>query len=123
MQKQKLTIKDVVLLQGIVIIYTMSQVMQKCAALQELFSVGFLIFYGLEFVALFVYAICWQQMIKRFELSIAYANRAVALLWALVWSVLLFQESLTIGKVLGVCVVLIGVMIINGGKEEVTNEL
>ncbi|MFI3202198.1 MAG: EamA family transporter [Eubacteriales bacterium] len=86
--------------------------------------VRFILFYSLEFVALFVYAICWQQMIKRFELSVAYANRAVAILWSLVWSVILFKEAITLGKILGVCCVLVGVMIINTGTtEEVLDEL
>ncbi|MFI3200450.1 MAG: transporter [Eubacteriales bacterium] len=121
--KSGVTWKNIMVLQGIVVLYTFSQILQKYAALQELFSIQFFVFYGLEFMVLGTYAICWQQLIKRFELSVAYANRAVALLWSLLWSVLIFQEEITVGKVVGVSLVGVGVMIINGGKEETSHEV
>ena len=65
-----------------------------------------------------IYALCWQQVIKRVELSVAYANRAMALLWSLLWAVLLFGEQITVKKLIGVGLVLAGTLIINGGKEQ-----
>lgn len=55
---------------------------------------------------------------KRVELSVAYANRAMALLWSLLWAVLLFGEQITVKKLIGVGLVLAGTLIINGGKEQ-----
>ena len=54
----------------------------------------------------------------RVELSVAYANRAMALLWSLLWAVLLFGEQITVKKLIGVGLVLAGTLIINGGKEQ-----
>ena len=51
-------------------------------------------------------------------LSVAYANRAMALLWSLLWAVLLFGEQITVKKLIGVGLVLAGTLIINGGKEQ-----
>lgn len=78
----------------------------------------FLLLYGAEIGVLGIYALCWQQVIKRVELSVAYANRAMALLWSLLWAVLLFGEQITVKKLIGVGLVLAGTLIINGGKEQ-----
>ena len=117
--KKKIGLKDIFLLQLVVMIYTMSTIIGKFAAGaadESLFR--FVLLYGAEVAVLGVYAILWQQMIKRFELSVAYANRAGALLWSLLWAVLIFGEQLTVRKVLGVLLVVAGTMVINGGKEE-----
>ncbi len=111
--KKKVTWKDIIILQGIIIIYTLSSVVAKLATGKELFSFTFFLFYGLEVVILGIYALLWQQMIKRFELSIAYANRAMALLWSGVWAVVLFKEALSIKKVLGILLVIAGTIIVN----------
>lgn len=111
--KKKVTWKDIIILQGIIIIYTLSSVVAKLATGKELFSFTFFLFYGLEVVILGIYALLWQQMIKRFELSVAYANRAMALLWSGVWAVVLFKEALSIKKVLGILLVIAGTIIVN----------
>ena len=76
-EKKKITIGDILILQGAVVIYTLSSVTAKYAAGQEMLSAGFFAFYGLEVVILGLYAIAWQQIIKRFDPSVAYANRAM----------------------------------------------
>ena len=74
--------------------------------------------YGAEIGVLGVYAVLWQQVIRKVELSVAYANRAVALLWSLLWAVFLFGEKITAAQLLGIALVIIGTAVINGGKEE-----
>mgnify|MGYP002513471974 CR=1 FL=1 len=68
---------------------------------------------GLEFVVLAIYAVLWQQMIKRFELSVAYANRAMAILWSMIWAGIFFHDEITFRNVLGVSIVLLGMVIVN----------
>ena len=60
-----------------------------------------------------IYALLWQQVIKKFELSIAYANKAITLLWALVWGIVIFHEQITAGKVIGILLVMAGIFILN----------
>lgn len=106
-------IKNILILQAVVVIYTLSSVVAKLATGKELFSFSFFLFYGLEIAILGVYAILWQQMIKRFDLSIAYANRAMALLWSALWAVLLFREGLGPKQVAGIVLVILGTVIVN----------
>ena len=46
-------------------------------------------------------AIGWQQVIKRIPLTTAFANKAVTVVWGLVWGALFFREAVTPGKLLG----------------------
>lgn len=106
-------LKNIVILQAVVVVYTLSSVVAKFATGKELFSVSFFLFYGLEIAILGVYAILWQQMIKKFDLSVAYANRAMALLWSAVWAILIFHEKLSIKQDVGILLVILGTMIVN----------
>lgn len=111
--------KKIILLQAIIILYTISSVMAKLASASAGEPFRMLLFLGLEFVILAVYAVLWQQMIKRFELSVAYANRSMAILWSMIWAVLFFQDEITIKNIIGVLIVLLGTMIVNlDAKEE-----
>lgn len=105
--------KNVLILQAVVVIYTLSSVVAKFATKEELFSFSFFLFYGLEILILGVYAVLWQQMIKRFDLSIAYANRAMALLWSALWAVVLFRENLEPKQIVGIALVILGTVIVN----------
>ena len=116
--------KNIVVLQAVVIVYTLSSVVAKFATGKELFSFSFFLFYGLEVFILGVYALLWQQMIKKFDLSVAYANRAMALLWSAVWAVILFGDRLGEKRLFGIFLVIVGTVIVNldqqkeGEKEE-----
>lgn len=106
------------MLQAVFFIYSISSVVSKLASGRELFSMEFLLFYGLDVLVLGIYALVWQQVIKKFELSVAYANKAVTLLWALVWGIFLFHERITFFKAAGILMVAAGIFILNGGEEE-----
>lgn len=113
MKNKGVTLKNIILLQAIIIIYTVSSVMAKFASASKEEPMRFLLFFGLEFIILAAYAVLWQQMIKRFELSVAYANRSMALLWSMIWAVIFFHDRITIRNILGVILVLVGTMIVN----------
>ena len=116
--KKKLRLKDILVLQAVIVIYTLSSVMAKLASGQEPFSAPFLFFYLIELMILGVYALLWQQMIKKFELSVAYTNRAMALLWSMLWAVVLFHDQVTVKNIIGVALVIVGTLIVNGGDAE-----
>ena len=114
---KKIGIKQIVLLQAIIIIYTISSIMAKFASAGETLEKTIL-FFGLDLMFLGIYAICWQQMIKIFPLSVAYANRAMALLWSAVWAKIIFGEQIGLKQMAGIALVIIGTMVINTEKQE-----
>lgn len=115
---QKISLKNILVLQAVVIVYTLSSVVAKLATGEAVFSFAFFLFYGLEIVILGIYAILWQQMIKRFDLSVAYANRAMAILWSAVWAVVLFRETLGIKQLIGIAFVVLGTVIVNSEQKK-----
>lgn len=116
-------IKGFLLLQVSFLIYSCSSVVAKFASGNEVLSFKFILFYGLEVIILGIYAILWQQVIKKYDLSIAYANKAVTLLWALLWSVLLFNEKLKWNHIVGVAIVMVGIYFLNTtGKAKASEE-
>lgn len=106
-------IKGFLLLQVSFLIYSCSSVVAKFASGNEVLSFRFILFYGLEVVILGIYALLWQQVIKKYDLSIAYANKAVTLIWALLWSVILFKEHLKWNQIVGVLIVIAGIYMLN----------
>ncbi|MCI9680070.1 MAG: transporter [Lachnospiraceae bacterium] len=114
---KKISFKTILALQLVVMVYTLSGVMAKLASGYEALSFPFIFFYGIEILILGGYAIAWQQIIKRCDLSVAYANRSMAILWSLIWTVLFFHEALTLKNIIGVVVVFAGTMIVNSDGE------
>lgn len=117
MQK-KLSIFHLIAMQLVVIIYSVSTVMAKLAAKEELISFRGIMFYALYIGCLGIYAIFWQQLIKRVELSIAYANRCMNLLWSSLWAIFLFHEKLSITNTCGLLLVLIGTFFVNSVEKD-----
>ena len=62
-------------------------------------------------VLLGVYAIGWQQVIKRLPLTAAYANKAVTVVWGFLYGILFFREAVTPMKVIGLLTVVAGVVL------------
>ncbi|MCI5920269.1 MAG: EamA family transporter [Roseburia sp.] len=108
---------QIIAIQAIVAIYSFSTVVAKFASRQTFLSWQFLLLYAVEIGILGIYAILWQQMIKCFPISVAYANRAIGLLWTLLFATVFFQEKINLQNAIGVIIVIIGTMIVNSEDE------
>ncbi len=111
-------LKNILLLQLAVLTYSLSTVAGNMAAQYEFLSVNYILFFGLEFVILAIYAVMWQQVIKHFQLSIAYINKSGTLMWSMLWNFLIFSQGITPGRVIGVLLVMCGVIIMNLGEDK-----
>ena len=106
------------LLQGAVLLFSLSSVMMKLAGTAPLFSLRSFLFYALGIALLGIYAICWQQFLKRMPLSVAYANRAMSMLWSMVFGYFLFGETIRWNMIAGTVVIASGIwlMVTDHGK-------
>ena len=102
---------DYLLLFGTFFIYSISGIFAKFAALQVTIVKTFF-FIAIEFIVLVFYALVWQQVLKKFQLTIAMSCKGVTLLYALCWSVFIFHETLTIWNIIGAILVIIGIMVV-----------
>lgn len=118
----KSKLKVLFLLHIMLMIYSMSGICSKMASKQEFLSVGFCFYYAIIIILLGFYAIGWQQIIKRLPLTTAFANKAVTVVWGIIWGALFFHESITIGKVVGAALVITGVVIYAKADGEAKDE-
>lgn len=115
-------IKTLVLLHIMLMIYSMSGICSKLASGQQFLSFKFCLYYGLIIVLLGFYAIGWQQIIKRMPLTAAFANKAVTVVWGIIWGFIFFHEPITAGKVIGAVLVIVGIVMYSMADKEAENE-
>ncbi len=108
----KTSAKNFTLLHLLLLFYSLGGICSKLAGREPLLSFRFVLLYGGLLFIMLVYAVGWQQLIKRMPLTTAYSNKAVGLLWSTLWGVLLFQEHLTLRMVIGAAVVVCGVILV-----------
>ena len=95
---------------------------QTCLSFIFVLSFKFCLFYAIIIFLLGFYAIGWQQIIKRLPLTTAFANKAVTVVWGIIWGAVFFHESITVGKVIGAALVIVGVVIYARADEGEVNE-
>ena len=112
-KKKRVSLAMLLILQGAVCLYTLSGIASKLASNYDFLSLGFILCYGAEILVLGIYALIWQQIIKRVDISVAYANRALAIFWSMLWAFLLFHEKITVQNLLGVALIFVGTWVVN----------
>lgn len=95
----------------LLMVYSVSSVCSKFAAATAFPSWQFFCFYGLVLGILGVYAIGWQQVIKRMPLTTAYANKAVTIVWGIVFGMVVFGETVTPLMLVGALVIVAGIVL------------
>ena len=95
----------------LLLFYSLSSVLSKLAAGQPFLSFKFCLYYGGMFLILVLYALGWQQILKRLPLTVAFANKAVTLVWSMVFGALLFREQIRLNQVIGCTLAVLGVVL------------
>ena len=114
--------KYFLLLHVLLIIYSVSGICSKMATNKSFLSFDFLLCYFLLLLCLVIYALGWQQIIKVLPLSTAFSNKAITVVWGLVWGKLIFNESITAGKLIGIGLIVAGIVLFSHSGKSVTNE-
>ncbi len=95
------------------LVYSFYSVLGKTASLSEQNKY---IFYLIIFLILGLYALIWQLVLKVFPLSFAYTNKAIIIIWGMLWGKVVFNEQFTIKKLLAVLLIFTGILILNLSK-------
>ena len=93
----------------LIFIYSFSGIFAKYASNYNPFTFMFWLFYGLMIFILFIYAVGWQIILKYMPISTAFMNKAVTIIWGLVFGVILFDEAVTLKKIIGIAFIFVGV--------------
>lgn len=119
--------KDLILLNVLFLIYSFVSVCQKSAATEltknGLSSPLLYLYLAGALVLLVVYALLWQQVLKRVPLSVAYSNKVVTMLWLLLWTYLFFGVVPKWNNYVGIALAVAGViLVVWKGKGEKDDE-
>ena len=100
-----------IMLHLILVFYSIAGILSKFAAGESFLSYKFCVLYGLIIFILFAYSLFWQQIIKKLDLTLAFANKSVTVVWGVIWGFILFNESINMGKLAGALIIITGVVI------------
>ena len=88
---KKSKLRYFILLHVIIFLYSVYAVLCKYSAQYPFLSFEFFLYYGLALFLLFIYAILWQVILKKLSLSMAFSNKAVTIIWGMLWGIIAFQ--------------------------------
>ncbi len=110
-KNHKTVTRTLIALHGVLLVLSLSGVCSKLASRQPFMSQQFILLYGAVLLILAFYALVWQQVIKRLPLTFAYANRAITVVWGIVWGYLFFGESISPLMLVGAAVIICGIVL------------
>ena len=94
---------------GINLLYACVTLFTKYASQQEFMSLAYCLGLAGAIGVMGAYAICWQQVLKRIELSTAYMFKGTSLIFIMLLAWMLFGEQITLNNIIGACVIIIGI--------------
>ena len=96
---------------GVNLLYACVTLFTKYASQQEFGSVAYCLGLVGAIGVMGLYAICWQQILKRVELSTAYMFKGTSLIFIMLFAFALFGEAITIMNVIGAIVIVTGIFL------------
>lgn len=110
-------LKDYILLHSILLMYSLISVFSKLTSKLDFLTFKFIFYYVIILSILFIYAIVWQQVLKRFPLNTAYANKSIVIIWGIIWGYLFFSEVISISMIIGAFIILVGLILVVNADE------
>ena len=93
-------------------LYACVGICTKMAAMQSPMSWPYLLWFGGAVTIIGAYAILWQQILKRIELSTAYMFKGTTLIFTMLIAALLFGEAITVPNILGSLIIITGIILL-----------
>ena len=93
-------------------LYACVGICTKMAAMQPPMSWPYLLWFGGAVAIIGAYAILWQQILKRIELSTAYMFKGTTLIFTMLIAALLFGEAITVPNILGSLIIITGIILL-----------
>lgn len=105
----RVSFKDVAFLIFVNLVYTSVGWFTKMAAGVEQFSVQYCSFFAGAVAVMGVYALLWQQVLKRIELSLAYMFKGLTVVFVMLMAFFCFKEPISVQNVIGSAIIIWGI--------------
>jgi drug/metabolite transporter (DMT)-like permease len=96
---------------GVNVLYACVTLFTKYASQQKFGSAAYCFGLAGAIGVMGAYAVCWQQILKRVELSTAYMFKGTSLIFVMLLAWILFSEQITLNNIIGACVIVIGIVL------------
>lgn len=106
---------------GINMLYACVSLFTKYASQQEFMSWNYMLGLIGAVGVMGLYAILWQQVLKRIELSLAYMFKGTSLIFVMLLAYLLFSEQITWNNVVGAIIIISGIVLFANSAEPIAN--
>ena len=97
------------------LLYACVGIFTKYASQQEFLSWNFMLGVLGAIGVMGVYAVLWQQILKRIELSMAYMFKGTSIIFVMLLAYLLFSEQITWNNIVGAAIIIIGIVLFARG--------
>ena len=105
-----LTFRSAAILLLVYLFYSTVSLATKFTSLQEFLSLKYFLGLAIVVAMLGIYAIIWQQVLKRIELTTAYMFKGTSLIFVLLFSALIFNETITVWNIVGASLIVGGIV-------------
>ena len=93
------------------LVYACTAIFTKSASRHQFLSFPYILWLVGAVAVMGVYALLWQQVIKRMPIAEAYMFKGTSLIFVLLLSALIFGEAITLTNIIGAIVIIVGIVI------------
>lgn len=102
-------------------LYACVSIFTKLASQQEFMSWNYMLSLIGAVSVMGLYAVLWQQVLKRIELSVAYMFKGTSIIFVVLLAYLLFGEQITWNNILGAVIIVVGIVLFAYNSTPITN--
>ena len=91
------------------LVYSFASVFSKMASGYSFLSWPYLLWFGCAVATLGLFAVLWQQIIKRMPISDAYMFKGTTVIFVMLFSHFFFGETITVNNMVGAAIIVAGI--------------
>ena len=101
------------------LLYAIVLILNRMASIYAPLSLGYILLLSISVIVLAIYALSWQQIIKRMPISDAYMFKGTSIVFVLLLSTWLFEEVITLQNIVGSIIIILGIALFAKADKEV----
>lgn len=103
------------------LLYACVSIFTKLASQQEFMSWNYTVGLIGAIGVMGLYAVLWQQILKRIELSLAYMFKGTSIVFVMLLAYILFGEQITWNNIIGAIIIISGIVLFAHSSEPIAN--
>ena len=110
-----------IVLIGINMLYACVSIFTKYASQQEFMSWNYMVGLIGAVGVMGLYAVLWQQILKRIDLSLAYMFKGTSLIFVMLLAYILLGEQITWNNIVGAIIIISGIVLFAHSSQPIAN--